>query len=295
MLSILCQPNIEEVNKSNTENILSKGINIANGIFIKDINIKTNFKNAGERYKAKIEQLASSSQINNFVKEKTNGKITHIIDSIEGMILLINAVYYKGEWKKEFKAPKKENFTLSSGEVKKCNMMSLKSTFGYIEDKDCQMIKLEYKNGNVCYVIKPTTNINTFINNTFNQNLFKTHIAKLQNETVNLSLPKFTSTYSTNLEGVLKSMGMVEPFSDNADFSEMSDTKIQIGRIIHKTYLDVNPKTTEAAAVTAVMTLGIIRDKPKEYFMKLNKPFIFIIASPQNSKTVIFLSKIETV
>ena len=300
MLSILCQPNIEEVNKSNTENILSKGINIANGIFIRDTNIKTNFKNVGGRYKATIDKLVSSSQINEYVKEKTIGKIPHIIDSLESDIkmILINAVYFKGEWKKEFKKPILKDFTLSSGEVKKCNMMSLKSTFGYIEDKDCQMIKLEYKNGNVCYVIKPSTNINTFINNTFNQNFFKTHIAKLQNETVNLSLPKFTSTYSTNLEGVLKSMGMVEPFSDNADFSEMSNTQIKIGQFIHKTFLDVNPKTTEATAVTVVLmqTKGMVSSKkPKEYFMNVNKPFIFIIANIKNSNTVMFLSKIESV
>ena len=60
---------------------------IANAILTVS-SITKEFKEKGKEYNAMVDQLKSLSQVNTWCKEKTNGKITEIIDSIMGVELL---------------------------------------------------------------------------------------------------------------------------------------------------------------------------------------------------------------
>jgi serpin B len=70
---------------------------------------------------------------------------------------------------------------------------------------------------------------------------------------VSLSLPRFKSETEINLNESLKLMGMQEAFNREADFSGMTGNKdLFIDFIVHKAFIDVNEKGTEAAAASGV-------------------------------------------
>ena len=97
-------------------------------------------------------------------------------------------------------------------------------------------------------------------------------------ENVNISLPKFENTYSVELKDILSEMGMSEAFSDNADFSFMTDKTVKIDKVIHKTYIDVNEEGTSAAAATAVAitrTNSVAKDDT--LCVRCNRPFVYAI------------------
>ena len=78
-------------------------VSIANGIFTK-VKPTESFKNVCNEYKAKADSLVSANQINEWVSEKTNGKIPSIISSIDNIkMILMNAIYYHGVWRNQFR------------------------------------------------------------------------------------------------------------------------------------------------------------------------------------------------
>ena len=117
---------------------------------------------------------------------------------------------------------------------------------------------------------------------------------------VKLELPKFELKFSSSLKNILEKLGMNEPFNEiSADFSEMKkENDIYISQVIQKTYLKVDEKGTEAAAVTAIrgtIKAGGIHRIPIIYPMIVNRPFIFLLRNKimlQNYE-MLFMAKIE--
>ena len=111
-------------------------------------------------------------------------------------------------------------------------------------------------------------------------------------------MPKFLINFGAELTPNFNSLGMVEAFTDQADFSTMSKSnKLKISKIIHKTFIEVDEEGTEAAAATAVvMTKKALAPKPKkEIEMNVDHPFLFIIRSNQLplEHDIMFISKVE--
>ena len=108
--------------------------------------------------------------------------------------------------------------------------------------------------------------------------------AASMNEVI-LSLPKFKIETEIFLKEVIIRMNYPEMFSDKADFTGMSETdSLKIGDIIHKTYIDVNEKNTEAAAVSkadmVVIGYGGGANPPPPHPPKIfnaDHPFTFLI------------------
>ena len=70
---------------------------------------------------------------------------------------------------------------------------------------------------------------------------------------------------------------MTDAFTGAADFSKMSETGMCIDFVKQKTYVDVNEKGTEAAAVTAIgMKATSVGPSNMVYFIA-NRPFVFAI------------------
>ena len=293
-----------ELNKENStiSSVISKlkSIQMANAIFTK-FKPELDFFKAVEMYKSTIEDLKSIKQVNSWCSKATNGKIPTIIDDISGvMMILINAIYFKGIWKKTFdkKYTGKNEFLNFNKEKKMTDFMNISHDYRYFESKNVQAIEIDYKKDNLNVLIilpKAEKDINVYLKN-FSAEKYGQINKGLRSHKVNLSLPKFEIRYEGELKELLISLGMKSAFG-NADFSVMSKEKdILISRVIHKTFIKVDEKGTEAAAVTAVVMrtkAAIPKDPPK--VMNVNHPFLFIIRSKDlpSGHDILFFTKIE--
>ncbi|MBN2541623.1 serpin family protein [bacterium] len=242
---------------------------------------------------------ASVDIINGWVNEYTNGRIPTVINNIPGAVVmyLINAIYFNATWTHQFDTSYTYDdsfYTLDSALVP-CKMMSQREDFRYLETSDFQAIDLPYGNGDFSMLIifpKPDKDIDELIVELTPGNL-ASWIGSLEEYDVRLTLPKFTFKYNASLVTMLQALGMELAFTGNADFSDMSELGDQlfISDIIHKTFVAVHEKGTEAAAVTVVVIEGTSVPPPPDYEMYVNRPFLFMIKETQ-TQSIIFMGKL---
>nr|MBN2277121.1 serpin family protein [candidate division Zixibacteria bacterium] len=271
-------------------------LNIANSIWYRrDLDFKQSFFNlVKENYNAHLEPLTDAETINHWVDEKTKGRINRIIDSIDpaDMMVLINALYFKGMWASEFKEEKTLNdeFALAVGNKIIFPLMRQDGKFRYLENDSFQAINLPYGDKHMSmYVFLPRENysLDGFMQTlgAENWNDWQIRFRECEGE---IRLPKFKMEYEQVLNDILFAMGMGIAFDPvGADFSAMYEpqrgTNLYISIVKQKTFLEVNEKGTEAAAVTAVkMKLTAARpDEERKFLMVVNRPFFMAIVDNQ--------------
>ena len=311
MLNTLSHNNINEMNKDNKKissciGTIVSSIEMANGAFIR-INPEQSFLKMIQGYKAQIELLKDVNQINAWCSKATHNKITKIIESTENddIMVLINAIYFKGFWEKTFdkKNTEKDDFTNYNNLRVKIDFMNQKEKFDYLENDYMRAISLNYKRDNffflkACiFLPKKDEDINIFIKNLTIEK-YREIVCNMKFEKVNLFLPKFEINFQSELKPIFESLGMKEAFTNNADFTKINKCGvIKIGNIIHKTFIKVDEEGTEASAVTATFGYytGILQEE-KIFYMKVNRPFLFIIRTDDlpMGHDILFISKIES-
>ncbi len=236
--------------------------------------------------------------INDWVDKNTNGKITKIVDSIndEIVMFLINAVYFKGDWMYEFDPDDTYDgtFYLQNGSAEQCGMMPQENTFDYFRNDFFQAIDLPYGNGAYAMtVFLPAmgTDINQLIEQ-MDGTAWERWTNGFSQKEGRIVLPKFTKEYEISLNEILKSLGMEIAFNaGEADFSNINETaELFISEVKHKTFVEVDEKGTEAAAVTSV-EMGVTSVNPDYFVMEVNRPFFFVIRE-SHSGTILFIGKI---
>ncbi|MFQ6041536.1 MAG: serpin family protein, partial [Candidatus Poribacteria bacterium] len=244
----------------------------------------------------------ASNIINEWVNQKTDGKIEKIVDAPINpltMMFLINAIYFKGIWTYEFDESQTRDdlFTLPDGSKKPCRMMSQENEFQYFENDEFQAIDLPYGDGDfrmTIFLPRLEKDVDSLIG-TLNQENWNRWMNSFHKRKLTLQLPKFTLKYDIELNDVLKGLGMEIAFnSSEADFTKMYKEEevganLYISKVKHKTFVEVNEEGTEAAAVTSVeMTITAV---PFKLLMRIDRPFIFAIRE-NRSGTILFIGKI---
>lgn len=249
-----------------------------------------------QTYAEDFNNTATVGKINTWASDNTNGKIKKVIEQIEPahVMFLMNALYFKGDWKIPFKTENTQDADFTGINAKKTvKMMNMTEKVKYANRPDYQAIELAYGSGNyVMTILLPNekSNVGSVINS-LSANEWKNLNKALAEQKVIVGLPKFTLEYETNLNKVLGNMGMPTMFSDAADLSKISPPagKLKVGFVKQNTFVAVDEKGTEAAAVT---TIGIeLTSAPILPEFICNRPFAFFISEKQ-SNTILFAGKI---
>ena len=239
--------------------------------------------------------------INAWVEEKTKDKIKELIKPgvLDAMtrLVLTNAIYFKGNWARQFKKDRTREapFTLLSGQKIDVPMMNQTDKFGYMEDEDFQALELPYVDNELSMIIllpKETDALPEFEKTLKPENLSQ-WLDKIHRREVIVSVPKFKMTSQFSLASVLKSMGMTDAFSATAaDFSGITGGRdLFISAVIHKAYVDVNEEGTEAAAATGV-TMRLTSVGPSETpVFRADHPFLFLIRDNQCG-SILFVGRV---
>ncbi|SEQ78364.1 serpin family protein [Piscibacillus halophilus] len=262
-------------------------LNIANSIWLRDgLQVKDEFKEANEIvFDSEVFERDFSddtmNEINGWVENETEGLIEKILNEpIPGNVqmYLINAIYFKGEWSKQFKEERTEQreFIVNNESIH-LPMMQKEETVQYGEGDDYQLVEMEYAGGSTSmYVVLPSeeTPLSSFIENLDHQNWKQMINDTEEVEDLMISMPKFDVEYGVkDISNDLKELGMISAFND-ADFSGISNSGLRLNRVLHKAIIEVDEQGSEAAAVTAVE----VEESAKEIkSFNANRPFLYAI------------------
>ncbi|KFO07222.1 Heterochromatin-associated protein MENT [Balearica regulorum gibbericeps] len=259
--------------------------------------VQVDFKTAPEQ---------SRQEINAWVEKQTEGKIKDLLSSAHvsrsTKMILVNAIYFKAEWEEKFHAANThvQPFRLSKNKSKPVKMMCMRSTFPVLimETMNFKVIELPYlKRELSMFILLPddikdsTTGLEQLERELTYEKLSEwTDSKKMTGTLVDLCLPKFTMRETFELSDNLFNMGMHTAFSSNADFSGMAEKgKVVISKILHKSFVAVDEKGTEAAAATAIIPMT---SPPIGHVLKftVDHPFYFFIRH-NVSNTILFFGR----
>ena len=255
-------------------------------------------------YPADFSKQATVDRINGWCSEKTHGKIPSIMDEPDPRMVmaLVNALYFNGKWSFDFDEKiKKEDFTTISGGKSKVDMMTaqLKS---YSEYDGFSMVSLPYGNGAFCMdVILPSEKED------FGKAVSRFNAATLRGLSENMDSGSQFEAFKQKLIGeindlhiegmpkleTLNALGMNQAFTNTADFSAMAEKSLKISMVKQKTFIDVNEKGTEAAAVTVVgMVATSIGPSPEPRTVNFfaDRPFLFVIRE-RSTEAILFIGQ----
>lgn len=243
-------------------------------------------------YKAPFDKQ-TLKDINNWVKQNTDGMIPEILDRIppEAIMYLVNALAFEAEWSEIYEKHQVQDGEFTKEDGTKQDVKFMYGSEGtYFEDEKATGFMKRYKGGKYAFVAmlpNEGVSVSEYIASLDGESL-NALLANPQYATVRTSIPKFETEYKVEMSDILQSMGMTEAFDMyNADFEGLgtsTDGNIYISRVLHKTFISVGEKGTKAGAATIVeMKDGAAAEptEPKEVY--LDRPFVYMLVDCENN------------
>jgi serine protease inhibitor len=270
----------------------------------KDVKIADGFiADNKQYYGAALANLDFSSPdavriINDWVKEKTDGKIDGIVDQIDRdtILFIMNAIWFEGSWSKQFDpdATSEAAFYGVDGEAK-VQMMRQEDIFEHANVDGGQFISLPYGDGSLAmYVFLPDkeSTLDAAVS-ALDESVWSGWIDSREPKQGMIALPQFKLEYEAYLKETLTALGMANVFdSDKADFTGIAQAAY-IHDVRHKAFIDVDEKGTRAAAVTSVeMRVTSAVQTEDTFTMTVDRPFLFAIAE-QETGTILFMGAVK--
>ena len=272
-------------------------MSLANSIWFKDdpdfiveqsfLQTNADYYGAGA-YKAAFDE-GTRNDINNWVKEHTDGMIPEIIDEIpdEAIMYLVNALAFDAKWADEYEEHqiREGRFTMEDGTRQDVDMMHSEE-YTYLEDDLATGFIKYYKDRRYAFVaMLPNEGVTV---SQYVDSLTGEHMRELLNNpqdvTVFASIPKFETEYDIEMSEVLQEMGMTDAFDwQVADFSRLGTYNVDgmnicINRVLHKTFISVTEQGTRAGAATAVEMVAEGAMEIVEFKeVVLERPFVYML------------------
>lgn len=223
----------------------------------------------------------SRETINRWVEDRTNDKIKDLLPkgSVTDLtrLVLTNAIYFSAAWEQPFEASETADRPFHLGDGQTISVPTLHQVYerGYGEGDGYRAAELPYDGGQLSMVVVVPDDLAAF-----EANLDAARIGAIVDSItpheLDLSLPKFKFDAPLGLKDVLIALGMTDAFTPAADFSGIDGTRdLMITDVLHKGFVAIDEKGTEAAAATAV----IVGDSAAPEFATLavDRPFVFFI------------------
>ena len=278
-------------------------MSLANSIWFKDdpnfaveqsfLQTNADYYGAGA-YKAAFDE-GTRNDINNWVKEHTDGMIPEIIDEIpdEAIMYLVNALAFDAKWADEYEEHqiREGRFTMEDGIRQDVDMMHSEE-YTYLEDDMATGFIKYYKDRKYAFVaMLPNEGVSV---SQYVDSLTGEHLRELLNNpqdlTVFASIPKFETEYDIEMSEVLQEMGMTDAFDWRvADFSRLGTYNVDgmnicISRVLHKTFISVSEQGTRAGAATAVEMVAEGAMEIVEFKeVVLDRPFVYMLIDCETS------------
>lgn len=280
----------------------STKVSMANAVVAnKNKPLQPDFKNVVEKqYQALVTNQdfsspATLSFINQWASDHTQGMVPKILERInpDGVSYLLNALYFKGIWYRQFdkKRTQQESFTQADGKKLSVKMMHQKERFLAAENDNYQTVVLPYGNGSYEMVVllpREGKDLSSLLQ-TMDAKKWKDNLKNTYSSEVDLKLPRFTSAYTRELNDVLKLLGMNAMFDPSkANLTKMSAVSSFVSMVLQKAKIEVDEEGSKAAAVTVIETAPTAVAPSKPILFHANRPFMYAIVE-HSTGTIFFM------
>lgn len=298
LLPVLFQQVMENITR-NDELQLSQG----NSLFLqKDIEVKESFLNQSLLYfDAEITNLdfqnthESINIINDYISKKTNGEITNILKTFDPQcqMILLNWVLFKGKWLKQFdpSSTKMEVFHLNKYNRVEVSMMFKTDDVLATYDKtlECNILKLPYMGKASMLIVVPVKGGDYgIVEDHLSTDLVDSWLQNMEMRTMEIYIPKFKLEQLYHIEKLLQELNIKDLFAVGANLTGLSESgTLRVSKVIHKTFIEVNEKGTEASGATVVQIVPYAMPA----VFKADRPFLFLIYE-ERTRTLLFLGRV---
>ncbi len=280
-------------------------VNIANFVAInKNYQLNKHFaQTVADYYKAGLESMdftsaTSTSRINNWCKEHTDGMIPQIIDQVDpsAVSYLMNAIYFNGTWQEKFdeRNTKKENFQGYTRNIQKVDMMHQNRKFFYMENEMLKAVELPYGNGtyNMLVLLPNADKSISEMMKSLNPEMLKKFSSHMDQCQVDLKLPRFTTEMELPLNDIIGNLGAPSMFlPGKANFSQFANGEFFVSKMLQKAKIEVSEQGTKAAAVSAaIMVMSAMPHETRRVEFHANRPFVYLIQD-RNSGAILFMGQ----
>lgn len=218
---------------------------------------------------------ANAQTINKWVAEKTENKITEVVQE-DPDFALINVVYLKAQWQYPFnKNLSYDGEFYSPNRVVNVKYMTQRNSFRYFKCDSYQAVSMPFVGGLFSAIIVLPNNSSTKVPSS---QIIWNQLEHCEVIEVEVTLPRFTDTSDFDLVTIMQQLGVKKVFSDSSDFTFLPHDLLpaSIKKIIHKVCIEVDEEGNVAAATTVIIGgfSGVLRTPPK---IECNRPFHYAI------------------
>ncbi|XP_069415454.1 corticosteroid-binding globulin isoform X1 [Ovis canadensis] len=223
----------------------------------------------------------ASRQINEYIKNKTQGKIVDLFSESDSsaMFILVNYIFFKGMWAHSFdlESTREENFYVNEATTVRVPVMFQSNTIKYLNDSvlPCQLVQLDYTgNETVFFVLPVKGKMDSVITALSRDTIQRWSKSLTMSSQVDLYIPKISISGAYDLGGIMGDMGIADLLSNRTHFSGITQEALpKVSKVVHKAALQVDEKGLEAAAPTRVS----VSAAPGPLTLRFNRPFIVMI------------------
>uniref|UniRef100_A0A8C6D5N2 Serpin domain-containing protein n=1 Tax=Moschus moschiferus TaxID=68415 RepID=A0A8C6D5N2_MOSMO len=237
---------------------------------------------------------AARSLINNYVKNKTQGKIEELFKRLSPrtVLVLVNYIYFKARWKIPFdpKHTQEAEFHVSENKTVEVPMMNTGLEAPYFRDEElgCTLVELMYtSNDSALFILPDEGKMQDLEAKLIPETLTRWRDSLQPSRIHELYLPKFSIKSDYELNDILSQLGIKKIFAD-ADLSGLTgDGDLVVSQVVHGAALDVDEEGTEGAAATGIsLERTVLRTT-----VRFNRPFLIAVVL-KDTQSIIFLGKV---
>lgn len=252
------------------------------------------------------ENVAVANYINKWVENYTNSLLKDLVspgdfDAVTHLAL-INAVYFKGNWKSQFRPENTRTFSFTKDDESEVQipMMYQQGEFYYGEFSDgsneaggiYQVLEIPYEGDEISMMLVlsrqevPLATLEPLLK----PQLIEEWANSVKKQKVEVYLPRFTVEQEIDLKDILKALGVTEIFIKDANLTAMSDKKeLFLSKAVHKSFIEVNEEGSEAAVASGMIAISRMAVLFPQVIV--DHPFLFLIKN-RKTGTILFMGRV---
>jgi serpin B len=256
-----------------------------------------------ERYAADYRQLDFNNDtgrahetINRWIADRTGRRIAELLAEADldpdTVLVLTSAIHFAGRWAFSFDETRTSTgeFELREGRRVQVALMEQTATFPFASFGEVDLLELPYESSRWAMVLLVPAaghDVSDLGASLTTDNLSR-WLDGLSQTPVEVRMPRFEVDTRLELTETLRALGMVDAFTERADFSGMSAARpLFISKVVHRTVVEVDEHGSEGASAGGV----VLKKGPRPRVITVDRPFMFLVRD-RRTGNILFLGRV---